>query len=152
MPPNVEVPEQNTPGAEGFSSAMRDIFGSLDALGGKVLEALAVHLGQKRAYFADKVDEGNSILRVIHYPPVAGGTGDDGKENVDEAAAGAANGGGAGGPGHVRAAAHEDINLITLLLGADEGGLQLRRRDGTWLEARAAHSLISLHNLSRFCH
>lgn len=64
MPPNVPVAEGE------FTAATAAIFSALDALGGKVLEALAVHLGQKRAYFEDKVDEGNSILRVIHYPPV----------------------------------------------------------------------------------
>lgn len=114
MPPNVVVAEGD------FSAATSEIFAALDALGGKVLEALAVHLGQPRGYFADKVNEGNSILRVIHYPPLVR-EGEDGEEALARA-------------GHVRAAAHEDINLITLLLGADEGGLQILRRDGEWLE------------------
>ena len=64
MPPNVRVEEGD------FSETTRTVFKELDALGGRVLEALAVHLGQTRAFFADKVDEGNSILRVIHYPPL----------------------------------------------------------------------------------
>ena len=118
MPPNVRVEEGD------FSETTRTVFKELDALGGRVLEALAVHLGQTRAFFADKVDEGNSILRVIHYPPLV-------PPSMTEAEAEAAlreRG------GHVRAAAHEDINLITLLLGADEGGLQLLRRDGRWME------------------
>ena len=114
MPPNVVVSEGD------FQGATREMFAALDALGGRVLEALAVHLGQPRAYFADKVDEGNSILRVIHYPPLV-------KPGEDAGAALAK-------AGHVRAAAHEDINLITLLLGADEGGLELLRRDGRWME------------------
>ena len=83
-----------------------------------------MHLGQPRAYFADKVDEGNSILRVIHYPPLV-------KPGEDAGAALAK-------AGHVRATAHEDINLITLLLGADEGGLELLRRDGRWMEVHLA--------------
>ena len=115
MPPNVTVAEGD------FSAATSELYAALDVLGGKVLEALAVHLRQERGYFADKVDEGNSILRVIHYPPMCA----EGKENGEAAMAKA---------GHVRAAAHEDINLITLLLGADEGGLQILRRDGEWLE------------------
>ena len=114
MPPNVTVSEGD------FTAATSEIYRALDTLGGKVLEALAVYLGQKRDYFADKVNEGNSILRVIHYPPLVR-EGEDSKEALARA-------------GHVRAAAHEDINLITLLLGADEGGLQILRRDGEWLE------------------
>jgi|TARA_B110000977_G_scaffold67069_1_gene91132 isopenicillin N synthase-like dioxygenase len=119
MPPNVNVEEGD------FSEATREVFRALDALGGRVLEALAVHLGQKKEYFADKVNEGNSILRVIHYPPLVG------QDEDAEATVAKIEG---GGKGHVRAAAHEDINLITLLLGADEGGLQLLRRDGRWME------------------
>jgi isopenicillin N synthase-like dioxygenase len=114
MPPNVDVEEGD------FTAVTKEIFAALDALGGRVLEALAVHLGQPREYFGDKVNEGNSILRVIHYPPLAR-DGEDGAVALANA-------------GHVRAAAHEDINLITLLLGADEGGLQILRRDGTWLD------------------
>lgn len=114
MPPNVAVEQGD------FSAATSAVYSALDALGGRVLQALAVYLGQPRDYFADKVNEGNSILRVIHYPPIAR----DG-EDAESASARA---------GHVRAAAHEDINLITLLLGADEGGLQLLRRDGRWME------------------
>ena len=114
MPPNVVVEQGD------FSAATSAVYAALDALGGRVLQALAVYLGQTRDYFADKVNEGNSILRVIHYPPIA-------REGEDAASASAR-------AGHVRAAAHEDINLITLLLGADEGGLQLLRRDGRWME------------------
>lgn len=107
MPPNVdEVVE-----VEGFSEVNKQIFNALDALGNRVLEALAVHLEQPRDYFSDKTNEGNSILRIIHYPPIP-----------PDAA------------GRVRAGAHEDINLITLLLGADEGGLQILRKDGKWLD------------------
>jgi len=103
MPPNVDDVTE----VEGFSEMNKKIFYALDQLGNRVLEALAVHLEQPRDYFADKVDEGNSILRIIHYPPIP-----------SHAA------------GRVRAGAHEDINLITLLLGADEGGLQILRKDG----------------------
>jgi isopenicillin N synthase-like dioxygenase len=121
MPPNVQVKEGD------FSDVTRAVFAALDALGGRVLEALAVHLGQKREYFADKVNEGNSILRVIHYPPLVDPETPDADVEATLQKLELAG-------GHVRAAAHEDINLITLLLGADEGGLQLLRRDGRWME------------------
>ena len=79
-----------------------------------------MYLKQDRHFFDDKVDEGNSILRIIHYPPIA-----------EESA------------GHVRAGAHEDINLITLLLGADEGGLQILRKDGKWLDVNPAPGCVT---------
>ena len=105
MPPNLwpsEVPELRT---RGYA-----LYQALDALGARVLSALALHIGLPECYFADKTDSGNSILRPIHYPPI---TADD--------------------IPNVRAGAHEDINLITLLLGAEEAGLQLLGRDGAWL-------------------
>ena len=75
----------------------------------KLLEAIARYLGLAPDYFVDTVKDGNSILRLLHYPPIPGD-----------------------GP-NVRAGAHEDINTITLLLGAEEAGLQLLDRDGDWL-------------------
>ncbi|MDO8901058.1 MAG: 2-oxoglutarate and iron-dependent oxygenase domain-containing protein [Phenylobacterium sp.] len=104
MPPNVwpaEVPE--------FQPQVSWLYNALDAMGLKVLEALAVYLGLDRQFFDPTVNDGNSVLRLLHYPPTAGD-----------------------GP-HIRAAAHEDINVITLLLGAEEAGLEVRRRDGGWL-------------------
>ena len=85
------------------------LYGALDAMGLKVLEAIAAYLGLERRFFDPTVDFGNSILRLLHYPPVP----------FD-------------GP-HIRAAAHEDINVITLLLGAEEAGLEVLDRDGQWL-------------------
>ena len=82
MPPNVVVEQGD------FSAATSAVYAALDALGGRVLQALAVYLGQTRDYFADKVNEGNSILRVIHYPPIA-------REGEDAASASAR-------AGHVR--------------------------------------------------
>ncbi|MDB5494276.1 MAG: oxidoreductase iron/ascorbate family [Phenylobacterium sp.] len=92
-----------------FHAAVGWLYGALDAMGLKVLEAVATWLGQERHFFDATVAEGNSILRLLHYPPVP-------KD----------------GP-HIRAAAHEDINVITLLLGAEEAGLEVREKDGTWL-------------------
>lgn len=104
MPDNV-WPE----GDGGFKRAALELWESFDRMGRKLLEAIAVHLGLERRWFDDKVGEGNSVLRVIHYPPVPeGSTG-------------------------VRAGAHEDINVITLLLGAEESGLELLDRSGRWL-------------------
>ena len=116
MPPNVDHVTE----VEGFSDVNKKIFNALDELGNRVLEALAVYLEQPRDYFADKTNEGNSILRIIHYPPIP-----------PDAAS------------RVRAGAHEDINLITLLLGADEGGLQLLNRDGEWLEVNPPRGCVT---------
>ncbi|MBO9581662.1 MAG: isopenicillin N synthase family oxygenase [Sphingobium sp.] len=106
MPPNVwpgEVP--------GFQETFSALFAAMDATGAKILQGVARHLGLDAHWFDDKIDEGNSILRLLHYPPVS----------VDA-------------PG-IRAGAHEDINLITLLLGAEEGGLQLLTKSGNWIPA-----------------
>lgn len=94
----------------GFRSAALDLYRALDALGARLLEAIALDLGLERDWFADKVDRGNSVLRAIHYPPIA-----DAPE------------------GAVRAARHEDINLITLLIGSREQGLEILTRAGQWV-------------------
>lgn len=86
------------------------LYGALDDLGSRVLSALALHIGLPENYFADKTDHGNSILRPIHYPPI---TADD--------------------IPNVRAGAHEDINLITLLVGASAEGLEVLSRKGDWV-------------------
>lgn len=94
---------------EGFETYVGGLYRALDDLGRKVLSAIAHHLGLERDFFDDKVDLGNSVLRLLHYPPVP-----------------------ADAEG-VRAGAHEDINVITLLLGAVEAGLEVLDRDGQWL-------------------
>jgi isopenicillin N synthase-like dioxygenase len=93
----------------GFRSSVGSLYAALDAMGATLLRAIARDLSLAEDYFADKVGFGNSVLRLLHYPPVA-----------------------ADAPG-VRAGAHEDINVITLLLGAEEAGLEVLTRDGTWL-------------------
>ncbi|GAA4780668.1 isopenicillin N synthase family dioxygenase [Lysobacter hankyongensis] len=105
MPANVwpeEVPE--------FRERALALYDALDALGSRVLSALALHIGLPERYFADKTDNGNSILRPIHYPPI---TADD--------------------IPNVRAGAHEDINLITLLVGASAAGLEVKSKQGEWV-------------------
>jgi len=94
----------------GFRDHIYAMFEALDALGRRLLSAIARYLGLDDAFFEDKVQLGNSILRMLHYPPVP-----------------------ADAPG-VRAGAHEDINVITLLLGAEEAGLQLKDANGQWLD------------------
>ncbi|MFO0335632.1 MAG: isopenicillin N synthase family dioxygenase, partial [Pseudomonadota bacterium] len=94
---------------EGFRDYTLGAYEALDALGRKLLRAIARFLGLADDYFDDKVALGNSVLRVLHYPPVEGA------------------------PEGVRSGAHEDINAITLLLGAEEAGLQIKDRDGRWL-------------------
>ena len=93
-----------------FNATTSSLFDALDKLGLLILEGIATYLGLPAHYFDNKVQYGSSILRLLHYPPVA-----------PEASG-------------VRAGAHEDINVITLLLGAEEAGLQLLDRDGRWLD------------------
>lgn len=93
-----------------FKDKILKLYTALDALGLRVLEALAVYLKQPRDYFNDKVNLGNSILRPLHYPPI-----------VDE------------GTPSVRAGAHEDINVLTLLVGSREPGLEVLAKDGSWI-------------------
>ncbi|CAM3759672.1 isopenicillin N synthase family dioxygenase [Rheinheimera salexigens] len=103
----------------GFKDATYTLFSKLEQLGHTVLEALALFLGQEQHYFADKVNYGNSILRPIHYPPI-----------VDTSTQ------------SIRAGQHEDINLITLLVGSNEAGLEILRRDGSWLPVTTIEGTI----------
>jgi isopenicillin N synthase-like dioxygenase len=93
----------------GFRESIGGLYAALDALGLKVLRGIARRLGLEPDHFAAVVRDGDSVLRLLHYPPVAGPT------------------------QAVRAGAHEDINAITLLLGAEEAGLEILDRDGSWL-------------------
>lgn len=111
-PPNIwptEVPELEKYASEAFDT--------LQNAGIQMLRAIALHLGLDEKYFDEKVITGNSILRPIHYFPIA---------NPDEIPDDA-----------VRAAEHGDINLITLLMGASADGLQVLRRDGEWIPITA---------------
>ncbi len=93
-----------------FREVMSALYAAFEASGLRVLEAIALHLGRPRDFFAPSVADGNSVMRLLHYPPL----GDDAPE------------------GAIRAAAHGDINTITLLLGAEEAGLELLTRAGEW--------------------
>ena len=87
------------------------LYQALDQLGTRVLRALALHIDLPEHYFDDKTNFGNSVLRPIHYPPIT-------RIEVP----------------NERAGAHEDINLITLLVGASAEGLQVLTRQGEWLQ------------------
>ena len=108
-PDNVQVEE-----VPAFNQYGEETYKQLEKTGVYVLRALALFLGLDEYYFDDKVKNGNSILRPIHYPPI--------NEEPKDA---------------VRAGAHGDINLITLLMGAQGRGLQVQKHDGTWVDAIA---------------
>lgn len=93
-----------------FKDAVLSVYRALEACAQELLKATALYLNVGEDHFAQMARGGNSVLRLIHYPPV----GEDAE------------------PGAVRAAAHEDINLITLLCEATTGGLELLTRDGKW--------------------
>jgi isopenicillin N synthase-like dioxygenase len=106
MPDNVwpdEVPD--------LRNASLALFTALEQAGLRICRALAIHLDLPKNFLQDALKDGNSVLRLLHYPPVP--------EDAE--------------PGAIRAAPHEDINAITLLLGAQEAGLELQTRDGEWL-------------------
>lgn len=107
MPPNLwpsEVPD--------FQDAIKNYFAAMDALGLELLRSLSLYLGLQANFFDNAVRDGNSVLRLLHYPPMPPD------------------------PDGIRAEAHEDINVITLLLGAEESGLQLLTREGEWFDVK----------------
>ncbi|KWV93644.1 isopenicillin N synthase family oxygenase [Erythrobacter sp. AP23] len=95
---------------EGFRKTFTELYAAFEEAGGRVLEGIALHLGLDREFFAPTVEDGNSVMRLLRYPPLEG----------EEA------------EGAIRAAAHGDINTITLLLGAEEAGLELLTKQGEW--------------------
>ena len=100
-----------------FNEITKEIFKKLEYAGTHILRAIAVYLGLDEFYFDAKIKNGNSILRGIHYFPIS---------DPDSLA-----------PDAVRAGAHEDINLITLLIGASADGLEVLTRDGDWYPIKA---------------
>ena len=101
--------------AQTFQADLSELYAALDRTALSLLDALGQHLGEKPENLADIAVGGNSLLRVIHYPAHPKGL----------------------PAGSVRAAAHEDINLITLLVAATDDGLQLFDRQGRWLEVES---------------
>lgn len=102
-----------------FQPVMSALYRALDDLGEICLEACAEYLGEPLRTFAAMADDSDTIVRVIYYPPTVGAP-----------------------PGAVRSAAHEDINLITLLSGATSEGLELLRRDGSWMPVHVSFDHI----------
>jgi isopenicillin N synthase-like dioxygenase len=111
FPPNVWPTEIG-----GFEAAFRALFDALNETGITLLRALAPSLSLDPHFFDPLVARGTSLLRVLHYPPIP--------DNSD--------------PNCVRAAAHEDINFITILVAAKGAGLELLDRDGTWLSVETS--------------
>jgi isopenicillin N synthase-like dioxygenase len=105
-----------------FSQMGRDLYQAFEKAGGELLEAIAIYLNLPDGYFDQYITSGNSILRAIHYPPIT----------QEPASA-------------IRAEQHEDINLITLLVGASAGGLQLLNSEGQWVAIMPAADEIVIN-------
>jgi isopenicillin N synthase-like dioxygenase len=114
----------------GFREAQLALFAELERLGLRLLAAIARALALPETWFESRVDVGNSILRAIHYPAPDGAVDPPSPKGSTAV------------PRDARAAAHEDINLITLLVGSDEPGLEIRRRDGQWVEVTSIPGTI----------
>ena len=105
FPKNIPVKEEPA-----FTTLGMRLYKAFEKAGGELLKAIAIHLDLEEDYFGLKIQNGNSILRAIHYPPIT----------QEPASA-------------IRAEQHEDINLITLLVGASAGGLQLFTKEDEWI-------------------
>lgn len=115
--PNNIWPDDSIPE---FRPLFEKLFSQLEMAGIQMMEALSYPLQVEKDFFKNMVVEGNSILRLLHYPPIP--------EGVD--------------PRCVRAAAHEDINFITILPAATTSGLQLKDRDGSWLDIESDYGSL----------
>jgi isopenicillin N synthase-like dioxygenase len=104
-PDNVSVAE-----ISGFNETLFKAYRAFEKSGKSLLQAIALYLGLDEHYFDNQVEEGNSILRAIHYPPIT----------TEPKSA-------------IRAEQHEDINLITLLVGASAGGLEILTKQNEWI-------------------
>lgn len=115
--PNVYVEELSE-----FNEVGREVYSTLEKTAKHILRALALYLNIEEDYFDKYIKNGNSILRPIHYPPIL----EDPKEAV-------------------RASAHGDINLITLLMGAHGKGLQVQHSNGEWIDAVASKDELMIN-------
>ena len=115
--PNIKVDELPE-----FNLVGKEVYKTLEKTAKYVLRALALYLKIDENYFDNYIHNGNSILRPIHYPPIM----EDPKEAV-------------------RAAAHGDINLITLLMGAHGKGLQVQKTNGDWIDAVASKDELMIN-------
>lgn len=101
-----------------FNKNFDELYSELHKIGSRVLSVISLSLGLDKDFFKPWIEKGNSLLRSIHYPPV------DGNTNPH------------------RARAHTDINLITLLIGAEEGGLEVLNKDGSWIKVEPSSNAI----------
>lgn len=111
---NLEIEE-----LKNFNAVGKKLYKSFETTGGHLLRAIAIYLKIDEEYFTPKIKNGNSILRAIHYPPITSAS-----------------------PSAIRAEQHEDINLITLLVGASADGLQLLNRANEWIDIKAGPGQI----------
>jgi isopenicillin N synthase-like dioxygenase len=112
--PNVFVPEVSS-----FNQNLEQAFKCFELAGTALLEAIAIHLSLNEHYFSPYIQDGNSIIRAIHYPPIT-------REPKSS----------------IRAEQHEDINLITLLVGASADGLEILSKTNEWLSVKASPGAI----------
>ncbi|MBT5184350.1 MAG: isopenicillin N synthase family oxygenase, partial [Euryarchaeota archaeon] len=103
-----------------FEQTIDGLYVAMESMSSQLLAAASLYLNKPEKWLPSMSENGNTILRVIHYPPL----GEDSPE------------------GAVRSAQHEDINLITLLVGATADGLQVMDHDGTWIEVEGNHEHI----------
>lgn len=118
---NATYGENIYPNIDGFKETIDESFRILQKTGMQILSAIAIYLGLDKNHFNDMCDDGNSIMRLLHYFPI---------ENPESVV------------GQVRAGAHGDINFITLLMGASAGGLEVLRRDGEWIPVTKVEDCI----------
>ena len=102
---------------DGFNSVFDDLFNEMNSLGTKLLSSISLTLGLPEDFFNKSTSKGNSLLRLIHYPPSK-------NENL------------------FRAREHADINLITLLIGANEPGLEVKDKSGNWIPVSSSYEDI----------
>ena len=113
IPRNIKISELPE-----FNHCFDKLFLELNEIGIRILSVIALSLNLEKNFFKPWVEKGNSLLRAIHYPPV------ESSKNL------------------YRARAHEDINLITLLIGAEEGGLEVLSKDNTWIKVNPSSDAI----------
>ena len=113
MHENYRVPELPS-----FEEKTTELFNQFDALGKEILDSIGHFLKLEKDFFSSAVNEGNSIMRPIHYPPIADG-------DLGE-----------------RAGAHEDINLITLLVGGHQKGLEILTKSNEWIDVNVESDVI----------
>lgn len=113
-PDNVKVND-----IEGFNETLLNAYRAFEKSGKLLLQAIALYLGLDEHFFDDKVEEGNSIVRAIHYPPIT-----------------------AEPKSAIRAEQHEDINLITLLVGASASGLEILNKQNEWVPVTSLEDQI----------